>query len=78
MPCHLGDCSIMNKPSHFPDGVVPAATNRNLDFTATHVNLTYNVHFSEIFLSWHRHFVYLLEQVLKEECDFPASMGIPY
>lgn len=69
---------LMNKPSQYADGVVPGATNRYFDFTATHINSTYDVHFSGVFLSWHRHFVYLLEQALKDECDFPASMGIPY
>lgn len=69
---------LMAKPSQYAAGVVPAATSRYLDFTATHVNHTYSVHFSGIFLSWHRHFVYLLEQALHEDCGFPADLGVPY
>lgn len=69
---------LMRLPSQYPADVVPAATSRWLDFTATHVNLTLNVHFSGLLLPWHRHFLYLLEGAMKADCGYPKHLGIPY
>ncbi|KUI61173.1 Tyrosinase [Cytospora mali] len=69
---------LMRLPSHYPADVVPAATNRWLDFTATHVNLTLSIHYSGLLLPWHRHLLYLLEDALKTDCGYPQYLGIPY
>ncbi|ROV93607.1 hypothetical protein VMCG_08113 [Cytospora schulzeri] len=53
-------------------------TNRWLDFTATHVNQSLEVHFSGLLLPWHRHFLYLLEHAMKADCGYPQHLGIPY
>ncbi|KAA8641766.1 tyrosinase family protein [Aspergillus tanneri] len=40
------------------------------DFSATHINYTLSIHLSGIFFSWHRHFVWLWEKALREECGY--------
>lgn len=61
---------MQNKPSIIPDGEVPGAKSRFDDFVAVHANYTMHVHLNGLFLSWHRHFVYLWEQALREECAY--------
>lgn len=65
-------------PSRFPPGVVPAAENFLDDFTAVHINQSLSIHISGIFLSWHRHYLHLLEVALHDHCNYPAGLGIPY
>ncbi|ETS77744.1 hypothetical protein PFICI_09806 [Pestalotiopsis fici W106-1] len=67
---------VMAKPSIMND-VVPATTNKFDDFAAVHVNNTLGIHINGVFLSWHRHFVYLMEKEL-HECGFNETLGIPY
>lgn len=69
---------LMQLPSKYPAGVVPAATSRWLDFTATHIDETLKIHFDGLLLPWHRHFLYLIEQALHQDCGYPKSLGIPY
>lgn len=69
---------LMRQPSQYPSGVVPAATSRWLDFTAAHIEQTLNIHFSGLLLPWHRHFLYLVEDALHQDCGYPKSLGIPY
>ncbi len=69
---------VMALPSKFAPGVVPAATNHWLDFAAVHVNLTTSIHISGIFLSWHRQYLWLMEQTLHNQCGYPSYLGIPY
>ncbi|KAL1960952.1 hypothetical protein VTO42DRAFT_4840 [Malbranchea cinnamomea] len=69
---------LMTKPSRYDPGVVPASTSYYSDFAAAHANLSLSIHISGIFLSWHRHFVWLMEEALHNECDYPAGLGIPY
>lgn len=69
---------LMRQPSQYPAGVVPAATSRWLDFAATHVEQSLTIHFDGLLLPWHRHFLYLVEQALQQDCGYPKSLGIPY
>lgn len=69
---------LMRQPSQYPAGVVPAATSRWLDFTATHIEQALDIHFSGLLLPWHRHFLYLVEQALQQDCGYPSSLGLPY
>lgn len=69
---------LMELPSQYPAGEVPAATSRWLDFTATHIDQTLDIHFDGLLLPWHRHFLYLVEQALQQDCGYPKSLGIPY
>jgi tyrosinase len=66
---------VMSKPSLLAD--VPASTSKYFDFAAIHVNLTTSIHMDGIFLSWHRHFLYLMELEL-HTCGFPRRLGMPY
>lgn len=67
---------VMAKPSVIND-VVPATTNKFDDYAAVHVNNTLGIHINGVFLSWHRHFVYLMEKEL-HDCGFNETLGIPY
>ncbi|KAK9423161.1 putative Tyrosinase copper-binding domain-containing protein [Seiridium unicorne] len=61
---------MQSRPSIIPEGEVPGAKTRFDDFTAVHANNTMSVHLSGVFLSWHRNFVWLWEQALREECGY--------
>lgn len=74
---HAVQC-LMQAPSRYPAGAVPAATSQWLDFTAAHVNNTLNIHFSGLLLPWHRHFLYLLEAAMWSDCGYPSHLGVPY
>lgn len=63
---------MQNRPSVIPEGEVPGAKSRFDDFIAVHANYTMHIHLDGIFLTWHRHFVYLWEQALREECGYPG------
>ncbi|KAK9800021.1 putative Tyrosinase copper-binding domain-containing protein [Seiridium cardinale] len=65
----------MAKPSILED--VPASTSKFFDYAAIHVNLTASIHMDGIFLSWHRHFLHLMETEL-HNCGYPPGLGIPY
>ncbi|KAH8648678.1 hypothetical protein BX600DRAFT_389123 [Xylariales sp. PMI_506] len=67
---------VMSKPSLL-NHIIPATTNLYDDHAAVHVNLTSSIHNDGIFLSWHRHFVFLMEHQL-HACGWPSSMGMPY
>ncbi|KAL4918430.1 hypothetical protein BDW62DRAFT_210495 [Aspergillus aurantiobrunneus] len=41
-----------------------------------HINYTLQIHNSGTFLPWHRHFIWLWEQALREECGFTGTL--PY
>ena len=68
--CVMGKSSLLHK-------TVPATTNRFDDYAAIHVNMTTSIHIDGIFLSWHRHFVYLMEKEL-QSCGWPSTLGMPY
>ncbi|KAF9891641.1 hypothetical protein FE257_003652 [Aspergillus nanangensis] len=54
----------------------PGVRSRYDDFAATHINYTLNIHFSGTFLAWHRHYIWLLEKALRDECGYNGSL--PY
>lgn len=77
---------LQNRPSKLDKAVYPGATNRYADFVAAHINYTFIVHLDAIFLPWHRGYVWLYENALKDECgykgtqpywDWPAYVGKP-
>lgn len=69
---------LMNKPSLYVEGMIPASTSHYLDFTATHVQEALSVHISGTFLSWHREFLHIMETALHEHCGYPEKLGLPY
>ncbi|KAJ6450096.1 tyrosinase central domain protein [Mycena sanguinolenta] len=67
---------LMSTPSIYPFGMVPGAKSHFDDFMAVHINNTLTIHISGIFLPWHREFVRLYEQALKEKCGYSGTQ--PY
>lgn len=65
----------MKMPSVIPDSVASSKSHYD-DFTAVHINASYNVHNSGSFLTWHREFIHLFEQSLRQQCNY--SGGLPY
>lgn len=68
---------LKSRPSRLQPGFVPAAVSQYDDFTATHINMSFTIHFSGLFLSWHRRFVHVFEEQLYE-CGYPRGLGTPY
>ncbi|KAH8669038.1 hypothetical protein BX600DRAFT_549271 [Xylariales sp. PMI_506] len=65
----------MSKPSIWSE--VPTSKSKFTDYAAVHINLTTSIHMDGIFLSWHRHFLHLMEAELYA-CGYPTTLGIPY
>ncbi|KAI1211502.1 Di-copper centre-containing protein [Annulohypoxylon truncatum] len=64
------------KPATVDKTLAPGAVNRLDDFTYIHINQTNIVHISGSFLSWHRIFVWQMEEALRNECGYKGT--IPY
>ena len=45
-------------------------------FIATHINKALVVHNNGIFISWHKHFLYLFEKALKDEYGFKGTSAV--
>lgn len=71
-----GISCLQKLPTRLPE--IPASQSFYSDFTATHINMTLDIHFNGIFYSWHRHLLHLLEKALHEHCNYPSHLGIPY
>ncbi|RDW70869.1 tyrosinase family protein [Aspergillus mulundensis] len=63
-------------PSHISNTEYPGVRDRYDDFVATHINLSMTIHRSASFLAWHRHYLFLFETALKDECGYNGT--IPY
>ncbi|KAK8078928.1 Di-copper centre-containing protein [Apiospora phragmitis] len=60
-----------------PSGDFAPATSRYEDFVRLHQAWTPNIHNNDLFLLWHRYFVWSFEQALRTECGFAAD-GLPW
>lgn len=49
---------------------LPATKSRFDDFAAVHINLSRSIHNNGVFFHWHRHYVYLWETFLRDECGY--------
>lgn len=58
-------------------GDFPPAKSRYEDFVRLHQSWTPNIHNNDMFLIWHRYFVWSFEQALRRECGF-AIDGMPW
>ena len=67
---------LMDQPSQLDPATYPAAKNRYLDYAVTHVNRTKEVHLNGFFLTWHRYFLSLYEEDLRNLCAYKGSF--PY
>ncbi|PYH95714.1 tyrosinase central domain protein [Aspergillus ellipticus CBS 707.79] len=67
---------LRRTPSTLPHDQFPGVRDRYDDFVATHINYTLSIHSSGLLLPWHRHFTWLFEKALQDECGYTGS--IPY
>ena len=68
-------CMTKKKPKATPSQV-PGARNRLDDFVASHSIEAARIHFNGHMFFWHRHFTWLYEQALRDECGWTG--GQPY
>ncbi|KAI1331377.1 hypothetical protein F5Y16DRAFT_422923 [Xylariaceae sp. FL0255] len=68
--------NYIKAPANTPSSVAPGAKTRFDDFVATHINQTLAIHYTGNFLTWHRYFTWLYEQVLRDECGYDGTQ--PY
>ncbi|KAI0386718.1 Di-copper centre-containing protein [Hypomontagnella monticulosa] len=64
------------KPARVDKSLAPGAVNRLDDFTYIHINQTNKIHISGSFLSWHRIFIWQMEDALRDECGYKGTL--PY
>ena len=67
---------IMSQPSNLDPTVYPGATNKFQDYAAVHIARSLNNHVSGFFLTWHRLYVQVWYNDLKETCGYKGHM--PY
>jgi hypothetical protein len=46
------------------------------DFIVTHIQQTLEIHFSGIFMPWHRWFVHTYEKALRDECGYKGYQPV--
>ncbi|KAF3387274.1 hypothetical protein F1880_001207 [Penicillium rolfsii] len=67
---------LMRAQPRLPTQEYPGVRSRHDDFVATHINYTLSSHYSGLFLPWHRHFLWLFENALRDECGYNGYL--PY
>ncbi|KAL7623055.1 hypothetical protein AAE478_006734 [Parahypoxylon ruwenzoriense] len=67
---------LASKPATVDKSLAPGAVNRLDDFTYIHINQTNVIHVSGSFLSWHRIFIWQMEDALRNECGYKGTL--PY
>ncbi|KAH6664819.1 hypothetical protein F5X68DRAFT_237253 [Plectosphaerella plurivora] len=61
---------LQTLPPRTPASVASGARSRFDDFIVTHIQQTLDIHFSGIFMPWHRWFVHEYEKALRDECGY--------
>ena len=64
------------QPSQLDQTIYPAAINRYFDYAVIHVNKTRTVHLNGHFLVWHRLFLHIFEEDLRNTCGYKGAF--PY
>ncbi|KAH6682868.1 putative tyrosinase [Halenospora varia] len=67
---------LQSKEANTPESVSTGAKSRFDDFIVTHILQTPFVHYSGTFLGWHRWYLWVYEQALRDECDYEGPF--PY
>lgn len=67
---------LMNQPSQLDQSLYPAAINKYFDYAIVHVNRTALVHLDGFFSTWHRYFLFLYEEDLRQTCGYQGAF--PY
>ncbi|KAH9442994.1 hypothetical protein Pst134EB_027344 [Puccinia striiformis f. sp. tritici] len=58
-----------------PSKLLPGGDYRRYDdFENVHSRMRSKIHWCAIFLPWHRHFMFLFEKALRDECGYPGSL----
>ncbi|KAJ5782240.1 domain di-copper centre [Penicillium paradoxum] len=70
----MGDFVAYGLPLHPCEYGIQSAYNRHRG--RTHINMTLSMHVSGIFLAWHRHYIWLWEEALRNECGYKGYL--PY
>ncbi|KAF1969065.1 Di-copper centre-containing protein [Bimuria novae-zelandiae CBS 107.79] len=61
---------LATRPARTPAAIAAGAKTRYDDFVVAHIRQTQHIHFSGLFLAWHRYFIWALEQTLRNECGY--------
>lgn len=67
---------IMNQPSQLNATLFPGATNKFQDYAAIHIARSLNIHLSGFFLTWHRLYLQVWYNDLKNTCGYTGPL--PY
>lgn len=67
---------MREQPSQLDQEIYSGAINRFFDYATIHVNRTQRAHLSGFFLTWHRMYLHLFEQDLKNLCGYEGTL--PY
>lgn len=69
-------CLQAKKPRPESAALYEGVKSRYDDFLALHIKQTDHVHWAGLFLPWHRHYLHLYEQDLRDVCCYKG--GVPY
>ncbi|KAI4949001.1 hypothetical protein J4E91_005463 [Alternaria rosae] len=64
------------KPARTPTAIASGAKSLFDDFIVTHIQQTMSIHGTGNFLSWHRYYIWVYEQALRDECGYKGYL--PY
>lgn len=67
---------MANSPSKYTKEQCPGCRNRYDDFVAIHIQQSFGIHVTGNFLTWHRYFVWVYEEALRNECGYKGTQ--PY
>ncbi|KAG4415768.1 hypothetical protein IFR04_011068 [Cadophora malorum] len=56
-----------------PMDQIPGVRSRYDDFVGTHINQTLTIHYTGTFLAWHRYFLWVYEESLRNECGYKGA-----
>ncbi|EMD63643.1 hypothetical protein GGP41_005712 [Bipolaris sorokiniana] len=63
-------------PARTPASVAPGAKSRYDDLVVTHIQQSLTIHGTGNFLTWHRYFTWVFEQMIRKECGYKGTF--PY
>ncbi|KAH6650363.1 hypothetical protein F5144DRAFT_555984 [Chaetomium tenue] len=67
---------LLRKPALTPPFPNSGVLSRYDDLIYTHIQQTFNIHYTGHFLAWHRYYVAIYERMLRDECGYRGSQ--PY
>ncbi|KAF2641664.1 Di-copper centre-containing protein [Massarina eburnea CBS 473.64] len=67
---------LQSKEAQTPTSLIPGVRSRFDDWVGAHINQTREIHYTGIFLAWHRYFTWEYERALQNECNYTGTQ--PY